>query len=61
MKVRNNIWRTDENWKGERDSALDKSIRLKGDMTASEFSAKVQELIELAVAVASGGEALITV
>ena len=60
MKVRNNIWRTGENCKGERDSALDKGIRLKGDMTANELSAKVRELIELAVAVASGGEALIT-
>ena len=60
MKVRNNIRRTGENWKAESRSALDKGIRLKGNITASELSAKVQELIALAVAITSGGEALIT-
>ena len=60
MKVRNNMWQTGENRKGVRDSALNRGIRLKGDLAAYELSAKVQELIELAVAVALGGEALIT-
>lgn len=60
MKVRNSIWRTGEGWKAESCSALDKGIRGKGDITASELSGKVQELIALAVAITSGGEALIT-
>ena len=42
------------------DGELERTGRLKGDITASELSAKVQELIALAVAITSGGEALIT-